>query len=287
MPAFTLKAGSERLVQTSGLYLSIINSTGNFSIESPQFGAVVGELGRQYELPSINQVTFVNHSSDDVNIEFEIANIKVHTSGKGVVSISNLPAVQPVEFSADMSVDVGNFPATQQVSFAAGQSVNVSNLPATQAVTIETGQSLNVGNFPTSFNVSNLPATQAVTIEAGQALNIGNLPAVQTVSVNNLPVTQAVTIETGQSLAIEKPQGYNPLAPANFGAGDVVIAAKSGRDTLVIMAADENTAKIWIGGNGVGIPLIPGQTFNLGSGAAVTLHAENTADTCYLAEVIN
>ena len=52
------------------------------------------------------------------------------------------------------------------------------------------------------------------------------------------------------------------------------------------MADEENTLKIWVGGVGIGIPLIPGQTFNLGSDAAVTLHAENPADKCYLAEVI-
>jgi len=111
MPKIKLPAQSERLIQTSAMFLSIINSTGNFTLESPKFGALVGEVGRQYELQNVNQLTFVNNSDAPLDIEFEIANIKVHTSGKGVVSVSNeivvKRIVEAIQVNANATVEDG------------------------------------------------------------------------------------------------------------------------------------------------------------------------------------
>jgi len=236
MPAIQLNAGQEKLIQTSGKYLSIINSTGSFAIESPVFGSVRGELGRQFELENVRDVVFINTSDKPLNIEYEVANIKVHISGKaGAVSIDNLPAIQEV--------------ALQSNEFS------VSNLPAVQQVSINAGQSLSVDNFPTEFNVSNLPAVQKVAIEPNQTINVKNA------------------------------SGYSPLAPADFTNGNVIIPKNDNRQTLVLMASEDNEGQIWVGGANVGIPLSTGQPFNLSSNAAVTLHATTATDTCYLAEV--
>ena len=248
MPMIRIDAGKEKLIKTSGKYLSIINSTGSFSIESPQFGAVLGELGRQLELDDVREVLFCNTSNQPLNVEYEVANIKVHISGKGgSVSIENLPAIQEVRFSESFE------------------------------------QSVNVGNFPTQFNVGNLPAVQAVSLESN------------VVEVSNLPEIQKVTLTPNQSLAVsnfpsefgvKSGGGYQPLAPADFtGNNTAHIAENNERLTLVIMASEDNTGLIWVGGDKVGIPLSAGREFNLGSGSAVTLYAEHSADTCYLAEV--
>lgn len=260
MPMIRIDAGKEKLIKTSGKYLSIINSTGSFSIESPQFGSVLGELGRQLELDDVREVLFCNTSNQPLNVEYEVANIKVHISGKGgSVSIENLPAVQEVRFSESFkqSVNVGNFP-TQ---------FNVGNLPAVQRVAIESGfpAAFEVSNFPTQFNVGNLPDIQKVTLAPNQSLAVSNFPS---------------------EFGVKSGGGYQPLAPADFTHSNTVdITENTERLTLVIMASEDNTGLIWVGGDKVGIPLSAGREFNLGSGSALTLYAQNPADTCYLAEV--
>ncbi|WP_435275703.1 hypothetical protein ACMAZF_01325 [Psychrobium sp. nBUS_13] len=298
MPIIRIDAGKEKLIKTSGKYLSIINSTGSFSIESPQFGSVLGELGRQLELDDVREVLFCNTSNQPLNVEYEVANIKVHISGKGgAVSIENLPAVQAVSFESNSfpsAFTVNNLPAVQQVALEANQSVSVDNLPAVQQVALEANQSV---------SVENLPAVQQVALEANQSVSVDNLPAVQqvaleanqSVSVDNLPAVQQVTLEPEQSISVanfptefgvKSGGSYNPLAPADFTQSNTVELAKNKeRLTLVIMASEDNTGLIWVGGERAGIPLSAGREFNLGSGSAVTLYAQNPADTCYLAEV--
>jgi hypothetical protein len=161
-------------------------------------------------------------------------------------------------------VDITALPA---MTLANDQSVSVNNFPAVQKVSVEQGQSL---------SVSNLPVVQKVSIEQGQSL-----------SVSNLPVVQKVSIEQGQSVSVKSAGNYTPLAPADFSVADVVVAANANRQTLVILADEQNVGKIWVGGVNVGIPLIPGQPFNLSTSAAITLHAETNADKCYLAEIAN
>lgn len=267
MPKITINAGQEKPVKTSGKYLSIVNSTGSFAIESPMFGSVLGELGRQLELDNVREVMFVNTRNEPVNIEYEVANIKVHISGKGgAVSIDNLPAVQEVRFSD-----------------AFKQSVAVTNLPDTQQVSIKKGQSLSVDNFPAGFSVSNLPAVQKVTFDADQSISIDNLPS--EFDVSNFPTEFGVS-NFPSEFGVKSGGGYQPLAPAKFTSSNTVnLANNTERLTLVIMASEDNTGLIWVGGNEVGIPLSAGREFNLGSGAAVTLYAQNTTDICYLAEV--
>ncbi len=119
--------------------------------------------------------------------------------------------------------------------------------------------------MPAAFEVSNLPAVQKVTLEPEQSVSVTNFP-------------NEFSVKSGGS--------YNPLAPADFTQSNTVdIAANNERLTLVIMASEDNTGLIWVGGDKVGIPLSAGREFNLGSGSAVTLYAQNTAYTCYLAEV--
>lgn len=112
----------------------------------------------------------------------------------------------------------------------------------------------------------------------------------QKVSIVDLPAlalqpNQQVTLADNQKVSVKKAGSYNPIAPASFTGGAVVVPAKATRETLVIITDESNAGKIWVGGDGVGIPLVAGQPFNLSCSAEITLHADINTDTCYLAEI--
>ena len=145
------------------------------------------------------------------------------------------------------------------VEFAAGQAVSVDNLPAVQAVS---------QNGAWSASVNNFPAVQAVSQNG-----------VFTVSVDNLPTVQQVEQV--------KAATYTPKAKADFATNNHAIAENLNRVSLILKAAPANTGEIWIGtGADNGVPLFAGESIELNTTAAINLYATNTADNCYLSEVI-
>jgi len=153
----------------------------------------------------------------------------------GSVSVSNLPATQPVSGT----VTVGALPALPTGANAIG-SVSVSNLPATQAVSATTlplptgaatsanqataqtslgsidtktpalGQALAAGSVPVI-----LPLATITTLTPPTSVGVNNFPASQTVAgtvavsnqptaigVNNFPATQPVSIATMPSTPV-------------------------------------------------------------------------------------
>jgi len=120
---------------------------------------------------------------ENISVTFPATqNVNVTNAGLNV-SVTNLPATQPVSGS----VSVSNFPATQPVSGTFWQatqpvsgSVSVSNFPATQAVTLASPPVTPVTDNGGSLTVDGTfwPATQPVS---------------GTVSVSNLPATQPVS----------------------------------------------------------------------------------------------
>ena len=111
MPKLFLASGEERTINTSKRYLSIIDSSKSFLISALEMGELVGEVGRQYELENINAVTFKNPANEPIEIDYEIANIKVHISGKGIVSVSNEVTVkrivEAIQVNANATVENG------------------------------------------------------------------------------------------------------------------------------------------------------------------------------------
>lgn len=111
MPKLFLASGEERTINTSMRYLSIIDSSKSFLISALEMGELVGEVGRQYELENINAVTFKNPANEPIEIDYEIANIKVHISGKGIVSVSNEVVVkrivEAIQVNANATVENG------------------------------------------------------------------------------------------------------------------------------------------------------------------------------------
>jgi hypothetical protein len=139
MPKITLVSGEERRINTPPKYLSIVDAANNFVIESPVFGSVVGEVGRQYELEAVNEVVFVNNKETSIDIEYETANIKITTSGKGVVTVGNeivvKRIVEAIQVEANATVENGKMAifvannflpiAVNKTSIGAGQTVEV------------------------------------------------------------------------------------------------------------------------------------------------------------------
>ncbi|MBU3022879.1 hypothetical protein [Aestuariibacter sp. A3R04] len=97
MPIVTIAAGKERVIQTPAKYLSVIGANGQFVVNAPALGNVIGKIGRQYVLDNITEVLFINDSGDPIEIEYEIANIQIFGSGSGSVSIENKPTIRRIE----------------------------------------------------------------------------------------------------------------------------------------------------------------------------------------------
>ncbi len=174
---------------------------------------------------------------------FAVTSLPALPSGSnaiGSVSVSNLPATQPVSGT----VGVSSLPALPTGSNAIG-SVSVSNLPATQAVSAtalplpsgaataalqpainaDGGAQVHIMN-PTSttvsgsISVSNFPSTQPVS----GTVAVSGLPAlpsgtntIGTVSVGNFPSSQAVSGTVGVSSLPALPAGTNAIGTVSIG----------------------------------------------------------------------
>jgi len=139
MPKITLQPNEERLVQTGGLFLSIIDADGTFKLVNPKTGVVSGSVGRQYRLEDINDMLFVNDSASEINIEYEVANIIITSVGKGSVTVTNEVVVsrivEAIQVDATSTVEDGkmaknvanNFSplALVKTSIAAGATVEI------------------------------------------------------------------------------------------------------------------------------------------------------------------
>lgn len=97
MPSKQIAVGQELTIQTPAFFLSIINTNSQFSIEAPDFGVLAGKVGRQYELPDTDEVVFINTGDTIVDVEYEVANIKVHGAGNGTVTVENAIVVKRIE----------------------------------------------------------------------------------------------------------------------------------------------------------------------------------------------
>ena len=124
MAKIKITANAQRTVKVSGRFLSIINANFNFVVSAPEFGDLVGEVGRQFELESVKEVTFKNETDSQLDLEFEVANIKVHTSGKGIVKVGNEVTVNRIAQRLTVDTERNN-PVNSQsqddVTIPAGQ----------------------------------------------------------------------------------------------------------------------------------------------------------------------
>ena len=124
MPEFTLQPNEERRVSTDGLFLSIVEASAKFKVVAPELGGdLIGETGRQFKLPAIVQVWFVNDSGSPIDIEFESSNIEVSNSGKGIVTVGNeivvKRIVEAIEVNANATVENGKMSNLAATAFLA------------------------------------------------------------------------------------------------------------------------------------------------------------------------
>jgi hypothetical protein len=245
MPAFYPEGDEPKLADPSGRSLHKINNllksidakTGSATITGPVTVTNEVEIKNDANNPlpvsdnngslTVDGTVELGSTSlaalENISVTFPATqNVNVTNAGLNV-SVTNLPATQPVSGS----VSVSNFPATQPVSGTFWQatqpvsgSVSVSNFPATQAVTLasppvtpvtDNGGSLTVdGTFwpatqPVSgtVSVSNLPATQPVSLATAPTTPVTGTfwQATQPVSIANPPVTPVT--DNGGSLTVD------------------------------------------------------------------------------------
>lgn len=199
---------------TTGTWVTTITTNGRYAVATG--GATVGlvaptlvsgvasVMATPYWQPPVNQLVspVANGAAVATGNPLPVTVTGTATVG-GAVSVSNLPAAQPVtdnggSLTVDGSVSVSNFPGTQPVSIAAALpitdnngsltvdgSVSVSNFPAAQPIT-DNGGSLTVDG---SVSVSNFPATQPVSIAAALPVtdNNGSLTVDGSVSITGTP----------------------------------------------------------------------------------------------------
>lgn len=95
----TIPPKSEIEIKTPGYYLSIINATGSFYVDSPSFGRLIAVTGRKFDIHAreiITSVELVNETDQPIDVEFESSNIPV-SGGSSAVSISNEVIVKEVK----------------------------------------------------------------------------------------------------------------------------------------------------------------------------------------------
>lgn len=129
MPRITLKAGEEQQRPMGARWLSIVDANTRFKIEG-EFGSLVGEVGRIFDMEGFNQVNFKNESTEQIEFEYEASNIKVYAVGKGVVSVSNAIEVtrirESIQVDANATVENGKMailPANNFESIAPNKTV--------------------------------------------------------------------------------------------------------------------------------------------------------------------
>lgn len=184
---------------------------------------------------------------ENISVTFPATqNVNVTNAGLSV-SVSNLPATQPVSGS----VSVSNFPATQPVSLAAAPTTPVTGTfwQATQPVSIasapvtpvtDNGGSLTVDG---SVSVSNFPATQPVS----GSVSVSNFPATQSVSGTFWQTTQPVSLasapvtpvtDNGGSLTVDGTVTVNDMTSGN---AKTKIVDSTGADVSYIPAGTAGT----------------------------------------------
>lgn len=174
MPKIKLQPNEERLIQTSGLFLSILDASGNFKLSNPKIGVVAGSVGRQYQLTDIADMLFINDTETAINIEYEVANIVITAVGKSAVTVSNeivvSRIVEAIQVNASSTVEDGKM------------SKNVSNnfLPlADSKTTVNAGATVEIFAQRSALNrvaiiqlITDSPDMAEIRI-GDSALNIG------------------------------------------------------------------------------------------------------------------
>ena len=189
MAKLTLQPNQERTIPIGGLFLSIVNASTAFSI-SGDFGRLVGEVGRVFEMNDYREAIFINESDAPIDIEYEVSNIKVHASGKGLVAITNAVEVtriqEAIQVNANATVENGKMALLPPNNF---EGLDVSKSAFIQLITeSDTFSKIRIG-------------TSALNVDNGVFL-AGNL---------NAPATFEFDTQT-------------PVFVKNMGVGDVTLA---------------------------------------------------------------
>ena len=189
MPKYTLKAGEEKEVKTSALYLQIINATAEFIVKAPELGGeLAGETSKRFELPRINQVWFLNPTNADIEIKYEVSNIRTEVADRGLVSIANEVVVkrivEPQTFDAEVTTQ-----ASAPLVTDAFLAINDLTIPAGQvrkfaSARANAGRKVIIQTITDDADLSLLRIGSSNALQANQGVYLqGNLDAVATYEI--------------------------------------------------------------------------------------------------------
>jgi hypothetical protein len=216
MPKITLRVGEEQQRPMGARWLSIVNANTAFKIEG-EFGSLVGEVGRVFDMDGFNQITFKNDTSEQIEFEYETSNVKVYAVGKGVVSIANAVEVtrikEAIQVNANATVENGKMAILPSNIF---ESIAVNKAVIAPGVTREI--------FP-ERNAENRNVLIQVITDTGDT---GNFTAVRV-------GTSAANVDTGIFLSGNK----NAPASVNFENIASSIFVKNESDVSVTLAGGE------------------------------------------------
>tara|TARA_Y100000782_G_C10173550_1_gene260905 strand:+ start:1535 stop:2185 length:651 start_codon:yes stop_codon:yes gene_type:complete len=209
MAKLTLQPNQERTIPIGGLFLSIVNASTAFAI-SGDFGRLVGEVGRVFEMNDYREAIFINESDAPIDIEYEVSNIKVHASGKGLVAITNAVEVtriqEAIQVNANATVENGKMALLPPNNF--------EGLDVSKSV-ISEGQTFEI--FPARNEVARRAIIQLITeSDTFSKIRIG---------------TSALNVDNGVFLAgnLNAPAAFEfdtqtPVFVKNIGVGNVTLA---------------------------------------------------------------
>ncbi|TMO75331.1 hypothetical protein [Pseudoalteromonas aurantia] len=97
MSKVSIKQNAVRNISTAGRWLSIINASSSFVIDVVNVGTVVGAVGRQYDLGTISEVNFINDTEQQLDVEYEVANIRITSTAGDNVKVTNALTIAAVQ----------------------------------------------------------------------------------------------------------------------------------------------------------------------------------------------
>jgi hypothetical protein len=246
---------------TAGTYVPVqVNTSGHISVR-------VEDAPLAYPLPTAQVTALTPQTNALTDSQLRLAPLPV----SGAVSVSNLPATQPVSIAATVEVAGVFFPTTQPVSGtvtvanppAAGltdSQLRATPVPVAGTVTADTGLAqpltdtqLRAVPLPVSGTVTaNTGLTQPLTdtqlrasplpVGGTVALDAPSLAALETIQVANLPA--AYPLPTAQVTALT-PQ-TNALTRAQLDAAPVVTADGRSLTERMLARAPAATYALWL-----------------------------------------
>jgi len=153
-----ISAGNSQMFGAGARYFNVFSANRSFAISSKNQGLdkTTVKSGYSYDLEKFSEITIHNDGIDDLNIEFELSNLKVVTGSNSGVEVTNVPSIQkivePIQVNATSTVENGKMAKLVSNNFAP---------IATAKATILDGATVEV--FPARIGLNRVAVIQLIT----------------------------------------------------------------------------------------------------------------------------